>query len=132
MRAYSRLSLCGPGTVPAVTLAADPSSGDNRGTAVGTPVGSAVADSVVGGRWLWTSGRLAETHLGVFSGEDIRAGASGWISWDVQAANAAPSLLLWQQRQAQGGQAVGRELGLGPGQGLEAVGVTAVLSGLYR
>ena len=138
MCAYSRLTLCAPGSVPAVTLTSNSSSGDNRGTVVG-----AVADSVVAGRWLWTSGRLAEAHLGVSSGDGMRTGTSGWISWDVQAANAAPSLLMWQQRQAR--QAVGQGMGQGSrqglgqglgqgigGQGLEAVGMTAVLSGLYR
>ena len=83
---------------------------------------------MVGGRWLWTSGRLAAEHLGVRAGEGV-SGASGWVSWDLQAANAAPSLLLWQQRQAPERQLQARAVA---GQGLEAVGVTAVLPGLYR
>ena len=119
MRAYSRLSLAAPGAVP--NLGARGEQGVNMG------------DSVVAGRWLWTSGRLVADPGGGGGGslewcEGAEArGASGWVRWDVQAACAAPALLLWAQPPPPQRAMRARE-GLGDG----AVTVTAVLPGLYR
>jgi len=116
VRAYSRLSLAAPGAAPP--------AGRTDAFAHG-------GDSVVAGRWLWTSGRLVadpsgsgggEPPVWVGGGADGARGASGWVRWDVQAACAAPALLLW----AQPLQRV-REGALD-----SAVTVTAVLPGLYR
>ena len=50
IRAYSRLSLAAPGAVPALL---------GVGGGAGGGGGGGVGESLVSGRWLWTSGRLA-------------------------------------------------------------------------